>query len=92
MSETGYTPRPWEVRNQHESSELMVVGADGRPVCSMRSWGEDEANARLISKAPDLVEALREIVGSMTEASKSGYTTVSISEAQALLAEIDGPK
>lgn len=67
------TPNPWTAENQPESNEAMVMGADGRPVCYMRSWPEDWANAHLISAAPDLLAALQELVERAELASTSEY-------------------
>ncbi len=63
-----YIPGPWEMRR-----DGFVYAANGERVCSPHStlpdsakWSEQlkdlKANARLISAAPDLYEALQEIV------------------------------
>lgn len=62
-----HTPGPWNVEgpdwygdfNIVPSHEALAIGAVVRN--GMRDQGETEANARLISAAPDLLEALREL-------------------------------
>lgn len=71
---SGHTPGPWRYQLNHASSSWYVI-AEGKPwfVCEM-SWNEmeqdnfrnrigSEANARLIAAAPDLLEALKNMVG-----------------------------
>lgn len=58
-----YTKGPWAVYH-HESTDTYTIHVAGR---SWESWSiagvddctQDEANARLISAAPDLLEALQ---------------------------------
>ena len=61
MEEAKYTPGPWELYKRHS-----VVGAKWTFVADCQSmrddWGEDEANARLISAAPELLEALDDML------------------------------
>lgn len=66
----GFTPGPWSA----DGGSGYVMAEDGQmPVCEVRGWGylstrresedaaaaEQDANARLISAAPDLLAALR---------------------------------
>jgi hypothetical protein len=68
MSEVKHTPGPWvsEYRQSH-TGQVAVCNGDGEGYWEVwtQNWGggiNQEANARLISAAPDLLEALEEIV------------------------------
>ncbi len=64
MSETKWTPAPWS-SDRHDVHSHADIEDGGDIICeaplgwneSMRRW---KANARLISAAPDLLEALEE--------------------------------
>lgn len=66
-NETKYTPGPWRVEDDpYGGKALMVVAEQGGMaalLCDPLSPATaiDRANARLISAAPDLLEALREM-------------------------------
>ena len=66
MSEGKYTPGPWEVGSLCDSEFFAynIAGQDGYHVAkaSSRSEIETSANARLISAAPELLEALERIL------------------------------
>jgi hypothetical protein len=58
---TQHTPGPWKT-----NGDPYVSTADGKrsiAFCDTRQAHEDRANARLIAAAPDLLEALKDIVG-----------------------------
>ena len=69
-----YTPGPWEVHGDCTKQTFYVHGANA--ICDIRrgagskhgdsrfsrSPAEDEANARLIAAAPDLLEALEDLL------------------------------
>ena len=70
MSQTSFTPGPWQVHaNIGRKSELGIV-ADAAPciICTMHGGKANEwptitrANARLIAAAPDLLAALENLV------------------------------
>ena len=56
-----HTPGPWRIEGTRDSDEFWVVKNEG-PVCEIsQTFGypdADEANARLIAAAPDLLAAL----------------------------------
>lgn len=67
-----HTPGPWTTFPQHFSTVPdgedpdTYVGANGKAVCTVSTWGADyandteaQANARLIAAAPEMLEALR---------------------------------
>lgn len=71
MSETKHTPGEWEVSRETaiDYRPNCIVGADGGSLVAWCAGGgpkraimgpEEDANARLISAAPDMLEALRE--------------------------------
>jgi hypothetical protein len=70
MSNTKHTPGPWHVdgdmiRNnpdQHYSHSKWLVRLIPRDEGVERSQQEDDANARLIAAAPDLLEALLDLL------------------------------
>lgn len=58
MSEQKHTPGPWAYRiGQHHTDFILSNGS----VIEVE-WRIAEANARLIAAAPDLLEALRDLV------------------------------
>jgi len=59
MGQTKHTPGPWRVEDV-----FFIFGPDQHQTADSRTWSrtpeEDEANARLIAAAPELLEALQE--------------------------------
>jgi hypothetical protein len=54
-----HTPGPWKI-----GKDTRVIGADSEVVCFGNSANDkNKANARLIAAAPELLEALKEIIG-----------------------------
>lgn len=75
-----HTPGPWLRRGQTDS----IDSADGRSVCWVNLHTMPaEANARLISAAPDLLEALQEAQDFIDRHSEPWYTS-----GQALLTKV----
>jgi hypothetical protein len=63
-----FTPGPW--RTIDGDSVVNVVGPEGQPIAATTSKAyyerhdaEDKANARLISAAPEMCDALRAVCG-----------------------------
>lgn len=80
MSEAKHTPGPW-LRDRESGFDCDVRAANGRKIASVNvqnqpkskeGWAlrkkENEANARLIAAAPELLEALQEIADCGAEA------------------------
>ena len=68
-----HTPGPWDV--EPKGSRHFVDGADGLTVAyldraGVRERSEIEANARLISAAPELIDALAGCADALREAGK----------------------
>jgi hypothetical protein len=52
---SSFTPGPWNIFQ----SIGLEVEADGIPICERGDEEQEQANARLIAAAPDLLEALQ---------------------------------
>ncbi|WWA79547.1 hypothetical protein Kintu_gp55 [Xanthomonas phage Kintu] len=61
-----YTPGPWSIGETDPDTAEIEIVSEGRPyICLVLPGAVDdrtEANARLIAAAPELLEALTEIV------------------------------
>lgn len=70
---TKHTPGPWGVDDAGGEAPFGVFAEDGDAVCyltenpmgglGLREYAEDQANARLIAAAPDLLEAAKAVLG-----------------------------
>jgi hypothetical protein len=58
--ETSHTPGPWEVFNSH-SGIYILDSAEQAAICKIEWCLEDEANARLIASAPELLSVLKRL-------------------------------
>lgn len=67
------TPGPWEVEDNGFFYDINAVRGTVGNVCSSANWFDNDehrgpvalANAQLIATAPELLEALQEMVGSL---------------------------
>lgn len=63
---SGYTKGPWEFHEDDGEDNQIVVGDNGDVICVVGSYmtsvEEDFANGPLIAAAPELLEALQEMV------------------------------
>lgn len=61
---SNYTPGPWVVQETNFAQQKNVYAqTDKPPIATVYgSTGENEANARLIAAAPDLLAALKECI------------------------------
>lgn len=76
-----HTEGPWQVGDRH--TQNGVYSAGGRLIANTHSlqsnsgWEaiavENDANARLISAAPDMLEALREVNALISEGAEHGF-------------------
>lgn len=74
---TKYTPAPWAVCQEPKNEywiKGVTIGAaspdDSRRICDLAEFGSDEmrkANGNLIEAAPELLEALQEMVKQFTK-------------------------
>lgn len=67
MAEAKHTPGPWEACDVGDYSDYdgrcrVILGDDLRIVVVLGDHDESAANARLIAAAPDLLEALGELL------------------------------
>ena len=63
--EAKHTPGPWKAESaagQHDTAGWMVLGRSRLVASVSNLWEDAEANARLIAAAPELLEALKNIV------------------------------
>jgi|GraSoiStandDraft_51_1057287.scaffolds.fasta_scaffold1412965_2 hypothetical protein len=90
MSDLKYEPAPWEVNDQRDSSWMnnaMYIGSANTGLIIARVYtdkGDEEANARLIAAAPELLEALKAVV------SVADRATVEFDMARAAIAKATG--
>jgi len=86
---TQHTPVPWAIR-QHEKG-FVVYYTDGEirsntAQCYDNTVAEEhgtaEANARLIAAAPELLAALKSLIGSVSEHKEHYYDTADWEDAQ----------
>jgi hypothetical protein len=57
---SAYTPGPWFIEATSRIGHHAVIDGDGFTICNPSPMGE--ANARLIANAPDMFEALQNLV------------------------------
>jgi len=89
---TKYTPGPW-AWDTDPNGDRWIIGDKSTwvpRIAKIPRYSEmpNEANARLIAAAPELVEALRNILTEFVGPYEEGYS--SVSDARALLARIEG--
>ncbi len=63
MAGTKHTPGSWKYQENADAYTHIVRGPTGQFIasCPQGTDGEDEANARLLAAAPDMLEALEKI-------------------------------
>lgn len=63
MAETKFTPGPWTVARIHSNGNwLSMIVGDCKPIAEVNCDCLEASDAHLIAAAPDLYEALEEIV------------------------------
>jgi hypothetical protein len=68
MSKTKHTPAPWSAEKRGDYADFdemsRVIVGDDRRIAAVHHSGdaEDEANTQLISAAPDLLSAVKEML------------------------------
>ena len=93
MNEVRHTPGPWQVRHDHGATTKTFGGPHVQAGKRVIAWPEfpsvdendtSEANARLIAAAPDLLDALTDLVGGC---GKEGdlYSSTAIGKARAAI-------
>ena len=108
MTNTNHTPGPWTIAgvslNPHEGHVIESDSADGRTIAwtcnSLDNNGEecisqeDIANARLIASAPELLQALENLVASIENVDFSShagvYDQIPWAQAEAAIAKAKG--
>lgn len=102
---SGHTPGPWRINDAARSpppkvkvwSPSAAESAGGEfemgwvaELSRKRPQSEREANARLIAAAPELLDALRDLVGAIAEMKLEMAGHVSLEEARAAIAKAEG--
>lgn len=89
MSEFSPTPGPWKFSFEGVDPEWAIVtNAHGLIVANVNADSRQEANARLIAAAPELLEALRGVVA--MQYSKPSFLAASMEQARAAIAKAEG--
>lgn len=88
---TKHTPGPWNFIEQGDPDEFVLLANEHRWVIALRMNGElrleeEIANASLIAAAPELLEALDDIIG-LAEAGRMVHV---INRAKAAIAKAKG--
>jgi len=85
-----HTPGPWHA-DISENGSFTITTPEGSVISSRNSWGhraaESNANARLISAAPDLLESLKNLI-SLDE--RCGWHSKQADAAIAVIAKAEG--
>lgn len=82
MSEMKHTPGPWQYYYDQSDHYVHKVRAGVGLICQMPGWrvnselkAEQEANARLIASAPELLQALQITRGNIASLGPAGALT-----------------
>lgn len=89
-----HTPGPWKVSRTGEELQISAISTPGyfaviRGACA-GAHEQGEANARLIAAAPELLEALEELVGWLAEARLEMGGHIGLDDARAAIAKARG--
>lgn len=87
---TVIAPTPWETRYDGHGG-ICLSDADGRQIGFLSLRKEQEANARLIAAAPDLLDALQELMMFEEDRAFSMFKRVEVkNKARAAIAKATG--
>jgi hypothetical protein len=92
-TQAAHTSGPWEY--EPKGSRFFIDGADGLTVAyidrqGVRERAEIEANARLTAAAPQLLGALKSLMGATDYFAKDRDTQVALNEARSAIARAEG--
>lgn len=95
MAQSKHTPGPWEYREIAPYDDgLGYVSADGNDIIhagvSDLPAGENRANAHLIAAAPELLEAVHNLMDILRDYDAIDNLDVRIREARAAIAKAEG--
>ena len=90
---SGFTPAPWSVLVNPMGVDCVV--GDDCTICEMPGWDadyedEERANTRLIAAAPDLYEALKELIDMDVAYQRGQKVSDAVDKARAALAKAEG--
>ena len=95
MTQGKHTPGPWEwVKDKSDWGGTWIFSGD-TPVLDYAGCGShdteiSDANAHLISAAPDMLEALREVVSEYDNPDNGRYLRWAVDDARAAIAKATG--
>ena len=68
----GHTKGEWKVtKSGNKNFDLAIVVEDGGSICHITKWFDAKGNAKLIAAAPDMLEALINIVDAQYDPNKT---------------------
>ena len=91
MSKPAFTHGPWRIEKKLASNEISLWSPElyvGIFTGSIKKEVDFEANARLIAAAPELFEALQEMVASIDAEYSPRVTDANFPKARAALAKV----
>lgn len=98
MSASNHTPGPWHIGSTNEDrnfvygpdDDVVAIAEDPGNFLSDAEEEKDNANARLIAAAPELLEALTKLVEKLDVGHEDGFAAAAqaICEARVLLTRI----
>jgi hypothetical protein len=89
--EKKYTPGPWDIIRA--GAALMIYGPVGQRICKIlfpEISAEREANAHLISAAPELLEALESLIENYKRVDGLGFESLPVGTALAAIRKAHG--
>ena len=89
MSESKFTPGPWEDRKDLSILSIRRRTANANVFNKRISWQEKKANARLIAAAPDMYEAILSVLHA-DACGFAGMMDSALTKARAAIAKADG--
>ena len=94
QNKPNFTPGPWKIMNDKNGYPLIFNGVDGfNPICRLEHKAKFDrkiADANLIAAAPEMYEALQDLINQMNELSAYGDPLPDDSKAIKALAKARG--
>lgn len=93
MSETSHTPGPWEIRESKQGEGVCIYAGQygiGK-VWNLNDNPENEANARLVAAAPELLVALKSARAIIQDDRDAMFESVTVAGIASTMDEIDRP-
>ena len=89
---SAHTPGPWVVGRTLADGTACIVGDGDSVVCTFDGRSHPEADAALIASAPDLLAALKDVVGWVPGSSAffTDGSSAAVERARAAIAKAEG--